>query len=276
MSADLEGTPAATAAGLVTPQEARRTQFVLLTMVAYLVLNAVLDATHGGWLPLTIGIAVIMAAFLWFAIRWRDRVMVRYVVFGVVAGIAELPIDAWLVHGTGTLKYPCDEPMLFASPAYMPFAWAVVLVQICAMGDWLADRIRSVAMASVLLAIFSGLYIPIFEHLANEANLWWYECTPTLLTTGAPLYVILAEVLLALPLVWMGKQAQRKADWWWIVLLGLVEGLVVMSLACFIAYPLVGRNPPSMACPPELRSNPCPPNPSLPQEGPQLEPISAE
>lgn len=53
---------------VIDHQEARRTQFVLASMVAYLVLNVILGATRGGWLPLTLGIAAILGAYLWF---WR-------------------------------------------------------------------------------------------------------------------------------------------------------------------------------------------------------------
>lgn len=204
--------------------------------------------------------------------------MLRYVVFAVVAGFAELPIDAWLVHYTGSLKYPCDEPMIWASPAYMPFAWAVVLVQICTLGDWLANRFKSVALATLLLALFSGFYIPIYEHLARDANLWYYVCTWKLGNTGAPLYVILAEFLLALPLVWMGLQAERLRGWFWIIALGLIEGLVVMSVSCFIAWPLVGREPGAPPCPPALFSDPCPPIDQVDafERGEALQPIPSQ
>lgn len=218
--------------------ETRRTRFVLATLVAYLVANVIISITRGGWRPLTLTIAIILALYLLFAWRFKDRVILRYVIFGLVAGFCELPADAWLVDETKTLIYPSGEPMLWASPAYMPFAWAVVLVQVCTLGDWLSGRIHLLG-ATLLTALASGLYIPVYEHLAKDANLWWYVDTPMIF--NAPYYVILAELLLALPLVWMGLQAERLGHWLWIIALGVLEGLVVMYLSVLIAFKLVGR-----------------------------------
>jgi hypothetical protein len=215
----------------------RRNWFVAATVVIYLGADIAISLTRGGWLPQSIATGAILASFLLFAWRFRDRVMIRYVLFGLVAGFCELPIDAWMADHTKTLIYPTGEPMIWASPAYMPFGWAVVLVQICTLGDWASDRLH-VVKASLLVVVFSGFYIPIYEHLAKDGNLWWYVKTPMIF--NAPRYIIVAELMLAIPLVWMGLQAERLGRWWWIVLLGVVEGLVVMSVAVWIAFALVG------------------------------------
>jgi hypothetical protein len=232
----------------MTPDEVRRTWFVFGTLVFYFAANVVISRARGGWKPLTFVIAVCLAAFLGYAWYFSDVAMVYYVIFGVVAGFFELPTDAWLVKSSQTLIYPADEPTIWASPAYMPFAWAVVLVQVAVLGDALVPRLH-LAFATLLVALLAGLYIPVYEHLAKDAKLWWYKDTPMIF--NAPYYVIGAEFLLGLPLVWMGLKAEvnelSTAELIRIVGLGIIEGLVVMFVAVLIAFRLVGKPRPIVA-----------------------------
>lgn len=224
------------------PEQTRRTLFVAGTAGAYLIANILIAWRRGGWRPLSIVIAALLAACLAFSWYFRDIALLYYVIFGVVAGVAELPTDAWLVKVSDTLIYPPDEPMIWASPAYMPFAWAVVLVQVCVLGDALAVY-TGLAAGTLLVALLAGLYIPVFEHLAKDANLWWYRDTPMIF--NAPYYVILAEFLLGLPLVWMGLKADDNTfelgELALVVGLGLLEGLIVMFVAVLIAWKAVGK-----------------------------------
>jgi hypothetical protein len=59
--------------------------------------------------------------------------------------------------------------MIVASPAYMPFAWAVILLQMAAVATWLRGRMP-VPLAAVVTGLFCGLNIPLYEHLAKDAN----------------------------------------------------------------------------------------------------------
>lgn len=142
----------------------------------------------------------------WTAVR-RDPVLARWLTLGFVAGWIEIGTDAWIVRVTESLAYPSGEPMVWDSPLYMPFAWTIVLAQLGVLGGWLADRM-SLTKATIVCALLGGLMIPLYELLAHYANYWKYTQTPMLLR--APLYIILAEFLLALPLVWMYRmQAGR-------------------------------------------------------------------
>lgn len=41
-----------------------------------------------------------------FALLRRDKLIARFLLFGVAVGLAELPADVWLVDATQTLDYP--------------------------------------------------------------------------------------------------------------------------------------------------------------------------
>ena len=65
-----------------------------------------------------------------FTIVRRDALLARFLLFGLVVGLAELLADAWLVDYTRTLDYSIGGgPMIWRSPVWMPLAWEVVAVQ---------------------------------------------------------------------------------------------------------------------------------------------------
>lgn len=214
--------------------DARRIRFVGFTMALLMGLDIVSSQLSLGWKSITFNTALILALDGLYILRYRDGQLARWFLFGLAAGWVELLIDRWFV-GTGTLVYPVEEPHIWASPAYMPFAWAMVLVQLGVVGAWLRQRL-SFFLATVLTAVISGINIPIYEHLAKGAKWWWYQQTPMLF--DAPYYVICAEFLLALPLVWMaGKMTQgplsRSA------VLGVAEGVWILIVGGF-AFWLLG------------------------------------
>ena len=125
--------------------------------------------------------------------------------------------------------------MVLDSPLYMPFAWTLVLAQLGVLGGWLAQRM-SLAKATLLTALLGGSMIPLYEHLARDAGYWWYRDTP--MVWNAPLYIIVSEFLLALPLVWMyGAAAHRR--WPYSAWLGLLAGLWMIP-SVLVAWWLVG------------------------------------
>ena len=170
----------------------------------------------------------------WTAWR-RDPVLTRWVIIGFVAGWLEIATDAWLVAKTGTLLYPKNEPMVWDSPLYMPFAWTLVLAQIGVIGGWLAQRM-SMARATLLCALLGGSSIPLYEHLAHDALYWSYVNTPMLF--NAPLYIIVSEFMLSLPLVWIYRQAVARS-WPWSIALGTLAGLWMIP-SVLVAWRLVG------------------------------------
>lgn len=221
-----------------TNLDRKRFRFVLATIALLLVANAIAAIYALGWISVTVNTAVILALYVGFAVRHSDRVMTGWLVFGLAAGVAELVADAYLVSGTGSLVYVSGAPRIWDSPFYMPFSWTMVLVQLLAIGHWLASRM-SLPTASVLTGLFGGLNIPVYEHMARHAEWWYYRATPTL--GGAPYYVILAEMLLALPLAWAAVRLARHAGdgLGRPVLLGIAEG-AVMLFACIVAWWLLG------------------------------------
>jgi hypothetical protein len=199
-----------------------------------LALNVV-SAHYGlGWKAVTGNVAVILLLDGIYIFSSRDTQLGQWLLLGLAAGWVELCTDWWLVR-TGTLVYPPAEPMIWASPAYMPFAWAVILVQIGAVGAWLKQR-YGLVQATVLTACISGINIPIYEHLAKDAHFWFYQQTPMLFS--APLYVICAEFLLALPLVWMAGVTTKVRPVLSLAV-GAVEGLWMFPVVVF-AFWLLG------------------------------------
>lgn len=178
--------------------------------------------------------ATLAVMVAWTAYR-RDPVLARWLLLGLVAGWLEIITDAWLVAKTTTLVYPSGEPMVAASPLYMPFAWTLVIAQLGVVGGWLAQRMSRLR-ATLLCALLGGSMIPVYEHLAWQAGYWWYERTPMVM--HAPLYIILAEFLLVLPLVWMHGVAMRSALWV-SAALGVAAGLWMLP-SVQVAWWLVG------------------------------------
>lgn len=170
----------------------------------------------------------------WTAWR-RDPVLARWLVLGFVAGWIELLTDAWLVRNTGTLVYPQVPPMVLDSPLYMPLAWTLVLAQLGVLGGWFAQRMPLPA-ATLLVAVLGGSMIPVYEALAHSANYWSYRNTPMVI--HAPLYIIVSEFLLSLPLVWMGRVAAAR-PLRFSALLGVAAGLWMLP-SVWIAWKLVG------------------------------------
>ena len=180
--------------------ETHRFRFVLFAMTLVLGSNVYGALTIAGptfALWSTLFTFVVMLA--WTAWR-RDGVLAGWLTLGFVAGWLEIATDAWIVRVTESLAYPSGGPMVWDSPLYMPFAWTVVLAQLGVVGGFLGRRM-SLTKATLICAALGGLMIPLYELLAHYANYWKYTQTPMLLR--APLYIILAEFLLALPLVWM-------------------------------------------------------------------------
>lgn len=216
-------------------EDAVRIRFVVAAIGLVAASNGFGAWTHAGprfalW-STAFTLAVMVA---WTAWR-RDGVLARWLLLGLVAGWIEILTDAWLVRNTATLLYPKDEPMVLDSPLYMPFAWTLVLAQLGVVGGWLAQRM-SLAKATLACALLGGSMIPVYEHLAYSAGYWAYTHTPMVM--HAPLYIIVSEFLLSLPLVWMYGVAKAR-PWPFSALLGLVAGLWMIP-SVWIAWQLVG------------------------------------
>jgi hypothetical protein len=170
-----------------------------------------------------------------FAFRRKDIFLKKLLWFGITAGIVELIADCWLVKSTGTLIYPLDEPMIFCSPLYMPFAWAVILVQIGYLG-WLISNSEKMWVSMVLSTLIGFAVIPLFEHWAKNAGWWYYQNCKMIFNT--PWYIIFGEGLICCFLPLFFKYIHTK-DYKHQVLLGLIEGLWILG-SYFIAFHITG------------------------------------
>lgn len=171
--------------------------------------------------------------FYWFyAIRYDNPLVLRLAIFGTIAGILELVTDHYLVSTINSLVYPGNEMMIWSSPAYMPFAWSNVLLQLSFVGVLLTKRFGLIK-ASVFLCIAGGMYIPMYEHLAKNAGWWWYHNNTTMIL-NAPLYVIVCEALisLSLPLLLYYSEHNKVGK---TLGLGAIEGVWILASA-FIAF----------------------------------------
>jgi hypothetical protein len=164
--------------------------------------------------------------------RWSTNLYV----FGQAVGWTELCADAWLVQHTQTLVYPAGGPFVWTSPLYMPFAWGGLLTSNVLLGVILHRR-TSLLTASLLVTALTGLYIPLYEYLAHASGWWSYRDTPMLLDV-VPLYIVLGETIVGMPLVWIGVRLEQVTAVG-AAMLGCAVGLLIFVAYAF-AYALTG------------------------------------
>ncbi len=172
-------------------------------------------------------------AFYWFyAIRFNNPLVQRLLIFGTIAGILELATDHYLVSMIDSLVYPGKELMIWSSPFYMPFAWSNVLLQLSFVGV-LFTRKMNIFYSSILLCLAGGMYIPLYEHLANSAGWWWYNDNVKMVF-NAPLYIIVSEALISLSLPFLITYADHH-NFKKTVYFGIIEGVWIL-ISAIIAY----------------------------------------
>ena len=175
-------------------------------------------------------------AFYWlYALRTKNPLVQRLLIFGTVAGILELVTDHYLVETINSLVYPANEPMIWSSPAYMPLAWSNVLLQLSFIGVLLTSRF-GLFKASILLCIAGGMYIPTYEHLAKDAGWWWYNLN-TPMVMNAPLYVVICEALISLSLPGLLSYSEHHKLGKTFTL-GVIEGIWIL-VSAWLAFTLV-------------------------------------
>ena len=213
--------------------------FVVGTMAVSLLATGIC-----AWLRLGPTSALVFTPMLALALLihglWTQNLLLkRLLVFGMVLGVGELVSDYFCVAINQTLVYPADEPFLWVSPAYMPVAWMVLMVQLGTLADVLMRRFRHRFLVTVLMAVLGGIHIPIFETLANYAGGWSYHNTPLILDT-TPTYIVLAEAMLSAVLPWMVSRVKTAQRWWQPLFLGWVQAAWVLA-SVVLAFWLVGR-----------------------------------
>ena len=111
-----------------TSLERDRLRVVIATIVINIVAVSLL--TFAPWSDWRTGVALNIVdncLLVGFVLVWRDALLARFLLFGLVVGFTELAADAWLVDYTHTLDYSIGGgPMIWRSPIWMPLAWEVV------------------------------------------------------------------------------------------------------------------------------------------------------
>jgi hypothetical protein len=177
-------------------------------------------------------VALVCAYLLWT----RDALIGHLLVFAAIVGFGELPSDAFSVLVKHTVVYAPGEPMIWASPLYMPFTWMAVMVQMGFISWWLSRRMK-LWIVMGLLAVLGGLYVPVYEYLAHGAGFYYYQNCRMLMGV-TPYYVILAEALLCAALPPLVRRIDEQSWPWWIGL-GVIESVIVLGVSV-LAFGLVG------------------------------------
>lgn len=135
-----------------------------------------------------------------------DTTVRRLLTMGTIGGFIELLGDAFLVRIAGTLVYPTGYPFLMSSPAYMPFAWAILIAFMGYVGLRLYETIGSVA-AYVGPAVFAFVTESGYESLASQGGGWVYTAAPLAWVGHAPLFIVAAEaVMFASVFYWVRRR----------------------------------------------------------------------
>jgi hypothetical protein len=181
---------------------------------------------------ITYGLYIFYWLYTW---QTKNPLVLRLLIIGTIAGLLELITDHYLVDTINSLVYPGNELMIWSSPAYMPFAWSNVLLQLSFVGVLLTSRF-GLLRASIILCIAGGMYIPMYEHLAKDAAWWWYNMNTPMLF-NAPIYVIICEALISLSLpvlIYFSEHNKIGKS----VLLGVLEGIWIL-VSAWLAFSLV-------------------------------------
>jgi hypothetical protein len=217
-------------------EQKHRLRFILATLAFVIIWMVINSYFMTGWITAFALAYLVLAMDVIYIIRTDDSLLGKFLIFGLVGGFTELLADAWLVEKTKTLFYENPEPLLLDSPAYMPVAWTVVLVQIGYIGYWLYLK-RGMLTATLVCGLIGGIIIPLYESFAKGAGWWHYE-DPNRIIWNTPYYIILGEFLLALALPALLLWCSKK-PFYWAIPIGIVMGLWIW-IAYFISYSLLG------------------------------------
>jgi hypothetical protein len=208
--------------------EAGRLRIVLATVAINVAAVSLL--TLAPWSDWRTGLAlnaIDNALLIVFAIRRRDGLLGRLILFGLAVGFAELPADAWLVSVTRTLDYSIGGgPMIWRSPVWMPFAWEIVAVQFGYIGLRLSEKFGTGGL--LLAGLLGAINIPFYEEMARRIHWWQYDhCR---MISHTPFYIILGELGIVLVLAILARTLRRGQS-----LVACSAGLVG-GLLIFVCY----------------------------------------
>jgi Domain of unknown function (DUF6989) len=210
----------------------------LLVVIATIVINVVAVSllTFAPWSDWRTGAAlnfVDNCLLIGSTIVRRDRLLARFLLFGVVVGLTELAADAWLVDYTRTLDYSIGGgPMIWRSPLWMPLAWEVVAVQFGYIGLRLWERFGKSGL--LMIGLLGAINIPFYEEMARRINWWQYSGYRMISYT--PWYIILGEFGIALAFTFLARTL-RRGSWRVAILVGIAGGASIF--VCYAAAFLI-------------------------------------
>lgn len=134
---------------------------------------------------------------------------------GLVAGFLELFADYFLVHWTrsGQLVYPTPDTVLLASPLYMPFAWACVIVEFGYLPLRLTAALHRMWLAGAIGGALAGTTIGVYEYFAFHAGWWYYKPAHSMLGKTCALYIPVAEFLMFATFPYVFRSSAKDSDW---------------------------------------------------------------
>jgi hypothetical protein len=216
----------------------------LWVVIATVVINVVAVSllTFAPWSDWRTGAAlnaVDNCLLIGFTLSRRDALLGRFLLFGLVVGLTELPADAWLVDYTRTLDYSIGGgPMIWRSPLWMPLAWEVVAVQFGYIGVRLWERFGKLGL--LMIGLLGAINIPFYEEMARRID--WWEYSGCRMISFTPWYIILGEFGIAVALALLARTL-RPGSWRTAILAGAAGGLsifVCYALAFLITDRLIG------------------------------------
>ena len=217
------------------PLEPKRLRVLIATIVINVVAVALLALAP--WSDWKTGLALNLvdnALLLGYVYLHRDGLLLRFMIFGLFAGLSELAADAWLVDFTHTLDYSIGGgPMLWRSPLWMPFAWQVVAVQFGYLGLRLQEHFGRFGL--VIIGMLGAVNIPYYEEMARRLHWWRYSGCHLL--SGTPLYIILGEFLIAIGFAVLARKF-RRGHFVGSIAAGVVGGGIIF-LSYALAYGLI-------------------------------------
>lgn len=219
---------------ITDPLDGARLRVVFATVVINVLAVALL--TFAPWSDWKTGLALNLAdnvLLLGFVFSTGDRLLARLMLFGLAAGFAELPADAWLVDYTRTLDYSIGGgPMLWRSPIWMPLAWQIVTVQFGYLGLRLWERFGGAGL--IAIGLLGAINIPYYEEMARRIQWWTYSgCR---MISGTPYYIIVGEFGIAVTLAVLAARL-RESSWKTALAAGVAGGLAIF--VCYaVAYGL--------------------------------------
>lgn len=163
--------------------------WMLITVIAYYHNFLVTQSTalSYGYAFASYGFGVLFARY--------DATIKHLLVIGTIGGTIELVGDYFLVAVAGTLVYPTGYPFLLRSPAYMPFAWAILIAFMGYIGLRLAEEVGTTA-AYIGPAVFAFVAESGYESLASRGGGWTYTTAPLAWIGHAPLFIVVAEAIM--------------------------------------------------------------------------------